>query len=325
MRKTTIIVSIAVLVLGLSVVGVKMKNMEWDNDQKTIYFAPKTLQSLEFWQVMNQGVNSAAKEFGVVVKVIATEAETDIDGQIHLLEEAIAAKPSAIILAATDYNRIVPVAQRIVEEKIHLVTVDSDLNDDVSSSFIGTNNYEAGIKAGQALIDQIDPQSTIAIINFIQVSATAMERERGVLDRLSKEGGFEILGPYYSEGSDEKAYEIVNDLLRTKPEIDGIIGLNEPSTLGAARAVNDHKPKHPVKLIGFDSSTEEIAYLEEGVIQALIVQKPFNMGYLAVKTVLEISEGKSVSDTIDTGSEVITVQNMYTSENQKLLFPFIEK
>lgn len=326
MRKTIIIISIAVVMLGLSVIGVQMKDMKWDGGSKTIIYIPKSLDpSVEFWQVVGEGVYTAAKEFGVEVKTIGTQIEKDIEGQIELLEEVIETKPSAVILAANDYNRVVPAAQKVVKENIHLVTVDSGLNDEVSSSFIGTNNYEAGFKAGQALIDLIAPESKIAIINFNQVSATGMERERGVLDRLSQDNGFEILGPFYCEGSDEIAYEIANELLLTHPQLDGIIGLNEVSTVGAARAVKDHKPGHPVQLIGFDSAMEEVAFLEEGIIQALIVQKPFNMGYLAVKTVLDVIEGKPVSDTIDTGSEIITIQNMYTNENQKLLFPFSEK
>ncbi|MOA19354.1 hypothetical protein D3C78_1397310 [compost metagenome] len=81
--------------------------------------------------------------------------------------------------------------------------------------------------------------------------------------------------------------------------------------------------KH-VKLIGFDSSMKEISYLEEGVLQATIVQKPFNMGYLAVKTVIDARNGLKVQPKIDTGSEIITKENMYASDVQKLLFPFIE-
>lgn len=80
-----------------------------------------------------------------------------------------------------------------------------------------------------------------------------------------------------------------------------------------------------VKLIGFDNSMEEISYLEEEVFQATIVQKPFNMGYLAVKAAVELIEGKKVQPQIDTGSETITKQNMYASDKQKLLFPFAEK
>ncbi|WP_419872476.1 hypothetical protein [Candidatus Pristimantibacillus sp. PTI5] len=69
---------------------------------------------------------------------------------------------------------------------------------------------------------------------------------------------------------------------------------------------------------------EEISYLEEGVLQATIVQKPFNMGYLAVKAALDVSAGKKVLPMIDTGSEAITKQNMYAGDKQKLLFPFDE-
>jgi ribose transport system substrate-binding protein len=70
---------------------------------------------------------------------------------------------------------------------------------------------------------------------------------------------------------------------------------------------------------------KEIAFLEEGVLQAIVVQKPFNMGYLAIKTAWEASNGKSVPPRIDTGAEVITPGTMFTKENQKLLFPFVEE
>jgi ribose transport system substrate-binding protein len=76
---------------------------------------------------------------------------------------------------------------------------------------------------------------------------------------------------------------------------------------------------------GFDSSMDEIALLEDVYIQATVVQNPFNMGYLAIQTALQVSEGKKVNNRIDTGSVVITKENMFTKENQKLLVPFAEK
>jgi ribose transport system substrate-binding protein len=91
------------------------------------------------------------------------------------------------------------------------------------------------------------------------------------------------------------------------------------------KAIKDLGAESHVKLAGFDSSMDEIALLEDGYIQATVVQNPFNMGYLAIQTALQVSDGKKVNSRIDTGSVVITKENMFTKENQKLLVPFAEK
>ncbi|MCR8645550.1 substrate-binding domain-containing protein [Paenibacillus sp. N1-5-1-14] len=316
---------IVCLLAGIAWLTTVLIAKQLNSSKDTILFIPKTIdKSVEFWQVLNQGVMAAAKEYGMDVKVTGTTTETDIAGQIKLLEQAIQQKPNSIILAATDYNRIVPVANKIIASGIDLITVDSGLNGGVSESFIATNNYAAGRKAGEAMKSAIQSNSTLAIISFVKGSATAMERERGVRDSLSEQSDLKVTDTYYSDGSQERAYQLTVALMNN-PSIDGIIGLNEPSTVGAAKAIKDLQGQSRVKLIGFDSSMDELAFLEEGILQAIVIQKPFSMGYLAVQTARRVLQGEKVSSLIDTGSEVITTANMYTMENQKLLFPFTEK
>jgi ribose transport system substrate-binding protein len=316
----------AILILGLAVLLFEKGSRSLSSSKDTILFVPKTIDGkMEFWQVMKQGVSAAAKEYGAKIEVAGTDTELDIDGQIALREKAIPEKPRAILLAATDYNRLVPVARKIIDAGITLITVDSGLNGVTAASFIATDNEAAGYKAGEEIKRRTEPGARIAVINFVKGSATAMERERGVLGSLQQNGGRMIDGIYYSDGSEEKAYEIVKNILLHQPEISGIVGLNEPSTVGAAKAIKHLSAQSRVKLVGFDSSMDEIAALEDGVIQAIVVQKPFNMGYLAVQTAIQAVNGHKVDRRIDTGSELITKDNMYTNENQKLLFPFLEK
>jgi len=100
--------------------------------------------------------------------------------------------------------------------------------------------------------------------------------------------------------------------------------MNEVSTVGAAQAILDAGLTGKIRLLGFDSSLAEIKFIEQGVIDATVVQKPFNMGYLSVKAALDAVEKKPRIRFIDTGSELITAANLYLPENQKLLFPFSE-
>ncbi|WP_375103052.1 substrate-binding domain-containing protein [Paenibacillus sp. RS8] len=312
-------------IIALGWVGYRMFTNELDPKVRTIIYVPKTIDtSIEFWEVMKQGVATAAKEFGADVHTIGTDTELDVDKQIQLLEQAIEEKPDAIILAATDYYRLVPVAEQIKAAGITLITVDSGLNGGVSESFIATDNYEAGRKAAQKLIENIHSDDKVAIMNFVPGSATAIEREKGVRDALSQNGVDHVHDTLYSNGSSQKAYQLTVELLKNQPQLKAIIGLNEPSTLGAGLAIMDLGLKSKVKLVGFDNSSSEVHLLEKEIMLGTVIQKPFTMGYLAVKTALEVVSGHKVDSVMDTGSEFITKENMYTSENEKLMFPFIE-
>lgn len=314
-----------IFIVALGWVGYRMFMNDLDPKVRTIIYVPKTIDSnIEFWEVMKQGVATAAKEFGAEVHTVGTDTELDVDKQIQLLEQAIEEKPDAIILAATDYYRLVPVAKQIKAAGITLITVDSGLNGGISESFIATDNYEAGRKAAQELIKNIQSDDQVAIMNFVPGSATAIEREKGVRDALSQNGVNLVHDTLYSNGSSKKAYQLTVDLLKNQPQLKGIIGLNEPSTLGAGLAIMDMGLKSKVKLVGFDNSSSEVQLLENETMLGTVIQKPFTMGYLAVKTALEVVSGHKVAPVMDTGSEFITKENMYTSENEKLMFPFIE-
>lgn len=322
MRRWYFLVVIAFLFIIIYVYGMRVSV----KSNQSIVFVPKTIDKrIEFWQVVEQGVNAAAAEMGSEVKVVGTDTEKDVDGQIRLLREVMAQKPKAIVLAALDYERTVPIANEIVKAGIPLITLDSGLKGGISKSLIATDNVEAGKKAGEALIEALPGKGQVAIINFIKGSSASIERENGLRNAIQKDKGFQIMDTYYSEGSPDKAYDITKQLLADYPNLKGIVGLNEPSALGAAKALRDWKKPGEVKLIGFDSSMEEIGFLEEEIMQAMIVQKPFNMGYMALKTAILLSKGQKVEGRIDTGSEVIWKTNMYTKPNQKLLFPILDK
>lgn len=305
---------------GLSIVSGNMIKQKYE-----ITVVIKSMEpSMEFWQVLIDGVEVAAKEFDVNVTVTGPPNESEIDEQIRIINEAINAGPDAIVMAATDYNRLVPTALAANKKDITLITIDSGINSEVADSFIATNNFEAGKKAGKAMADLLEVNAKVAIISFIRGTATQIDRESGVLASL-EEAGITVLGTYYSNGVEEKAYQIARELSEKHSDLSGIVGLNETSTVGAGKAIRDLGLAGQIQLIGFDSSLNEVKLLEEGVMQATVVQKPFNMGYLGIKTAVEVLRGERVPDIIDTGSVIITKHNMYMDENQKLLFPFVEK
>ena len=277
----------------------------------------------DFWRIVEQGALDAAKEYGTNCEVTGPTAEGDINRQIELMEEAIRQKPDAIILAVADYEKLAPVCKKAHDAGIMLVTVDSDVHFDKTQCFIGTDNIELGKK----LADQVDlltaPDEKFGVIGHVKTVTTAIERERG-LTRNIKNCSERLAGLAYCNGSVQLARKQATEMIQANPDMKCMVGLNESSALGVAYALQDLGLGGKIKLVACDSSEEQIHFMEQGIIQALVIQNPFNMGYVSVKNTVELLQKKDVPRSFDTKSVVVTKKTLYTKENQKLLFPFTD-
>lgn len=274
---------------------------------------------LAFWQTVKDGVDSASKDFDVDSAILGPDSETQVYEQIRIIENAVNSKPDAIVLAASDFDKLVPVARQIKAANIPLVTIDSFIRGDDADSKIGTNNFNAGRQAGETLLKHVPPGSRVVIMSYIQGSSTAIDREAGVREVL--EGKVEIGETLYSSGESEIAYKQAAKLIKQDPDIEGIVALNDPTTIGAAQALSDLGRAADVALVGFDNSLTVLGFVESRVIRDTVVQRPFNMGYLGIKVAVDLINRKKVNSFIDTGSQVINRENMLLPENQKLIFP----
>lgn len=277
-------------------------------------------QPMDFWEVVEQGIDEAAKEFGVQVEISGPKYEKEINRQINIMNAVIDERPPLIVLAASDYKRLVASVERADNLGIPIITIDSGVKSDIPVSFIATNNIEAGEKAGEEMkrLISLNNKKSIAIVSHIRETATAIDRERGVKEALLNE---DIIGTWFCDVDPEKAYMITMELLKDE-RIGGIVALNEVATLGVARAIDEREVSDSVFVVGFDNAVRELAYLEEGIIKATVVQRPYNMGYLGIKKAVEYLKGNEIETFLDTGSILITRENMFKREYQELLFPF---
>jgi ribose transport system substrate-binding protein len=279
----------------------------------------------EFWEVVKTGLQAGAVEFGVRLDIQGSWAESDIEGQIHIIEDILKNDPpAALVLAATDYIRLVPVVEKAAAMGVKVVTMDSGVDSPLPRTFVATNNIEGGEKVAAEMIRILEPGNKLAIVNHVRGTTTAIEREEGARRVLAQDGRYPIVGTWFTDNFEENAYAIAIQLLREYPDLGGFLGMNEVSTIGIARALQDTGDGGKVRLVGFDSSLREIQFIEQGIIAATVIQKPFNMGYLAIQAARDAAENRSLPSFIDTGSVLITADNLYEPENQKLLFPFVE-
>lgn len=276
-----------------------------------------------YWSVVKMGAEAAGKEFDVDVKFDGPVNEKDIEEQIKIVDGAINEKVDAIVLAASDYTKLIDVVERADAQKIPVVIIDSALNSNKIKAFVGTDNIDAGNKLGQTLVKKLGKSCKIAVMSFIKGAATSDQREQGVFQELNKYPDIKVVSTLYSNSDENIAYGLTKKLIKENPDLDAIVCTNAYGTVGTARAVEEvQQAGNNIKIIGFDSTPEEISFVEKGVIDALVVQNPFNMGYLGVKYALDSIKKKAVPEFTNTLSTYIDKDNMYLPENEKLVFPF---
>ncbi len=279
-----------------------------------------------FWQTVKLGADAAGAEEKVEIIWQGPDKEGDITQQINLVQTQVTNKISGLVLAATDSNSLVRPLKDAQAKGVPVVTIDSGVNDpNASLCYIATDNVEGGRRAADALAKELGEKGKVGVLLFQKGSASNDEREKGFLENIKKYPNIKIVSSL--EGSDaQKANDNTTNMITSNPDLNGIFAANEPNGVGAAAVLKQKGLAGKVKLVAYDSSPEELKALEEGSIQALVVQDPFQMGYLGVKTVLKAIRKQQIDKkTIDSGMTVVTKANLSDPKVQKLVNPPIPK
>lgn len=313
------------LVLSSSLCG-GCSNMT-DETAARKYIAVICKSTDEFWDSSKMGAMDAGEELDVDITFEGPETEMEIDVQIQLVEKAIKNHADAIVLAPLDTDQLNPAIDKAVDAGIPVLTFDSDVTTKKRSATLGTNNINAGAIAARNAADLIGGTGKIAIIAPVKAAQTTIQREKGFRDSIKQEykDNIEIVGTKYCNGDPKIAKEQTMEFLQQDPEIQCIYGANQGSAVGAARAIKEMKLQGKVKIVGFDSSDEEISYLEDGIIDGMMVQNPYNMGYLGVRNAYKLLQKKTIEEKIDTGATYVNRETLNDEDTQWLLYPLGKK
>jgi len=278
----------------------------------------------EYWQTVRLGTEKAAKEIGIVVPFYGPELETQVDVQIGMFENSIAKKVDGILLAPGDSEALVPLVEKATKQGIVVITFDTDINKtDDRISFVATDNYAAGKLAGQNAGRLLGGKGKMGVLGHLAGTMDTRDRVNGFVDAI-KAGfpGIQLLETVYGDGDHQKSLDKATDMMTAHPDLAAIYATNEGGAIGVALAVEAKKKVGKVKIIGFDSSEQEIDYLKKGVISGFVVQNPFQIGYLGVKTLYEHLAGvKKAPPRIDTGVVWVEMKNFNQPDIQKILYP----
>ncbi len=282
-----------------------------------------------YWQIVLAGARKAGHDLNVNVPQLGAQSEADITGQIGILENAVAGKPAAVVIAPTQFAALGPPITEAAKQ-IKIIGIDSAADSKAFTAFLTTDNVAGGRRAADALAEAITarygkPSGEVAMITALPGVGSLDQRRKGFKDELAaKYPDIKVVADRIADGQATTALNIMTDLITARPKLRGVFASNLIMGQGAGQAIGENNLKNDVKLVAFDNDSKLVQLLRDGVIYALVVQDPFRMGYDGVKTALAASKGQAVPAFTDTGVTVITKSTMDTPRSQQLLNPNVK-
>jgi ABC-type sugar transport system substrate-binding protein len=277
----------------------------------------------EHWVKNKEGFEAAAKHYGVIGDVFSVTSEDDVMAQANLLDTVITKGYDAVIVSPISEKNLLPGLARATKKGIKIINVDTaeilpedaNANGIVVSTFIGSDNYQAGVMALEYIKAKLGTKKgKVAVIEGRPGDTCAMARTGGFVDQAKKYANITVAASQSGQWDRLKSAEVVTSILRATPDIMGIYCNNDTMVLGAMSAAAElgyrilnstnveadvGKPKTLI-LIGNDGIPEAIDAVKDGSLTGTIAQKPYLMGYAAVEAALQALEGKPVQARIAT-------------------------
>jgi ribose transport system substrate-binding protein len=289
--------------------------------QRRIAVIPKGTSHV-FWQSVHAGATAAGKDFHEEILWDGPPNETDYSRQLEIFDSMLNRHVDGVVVAAADRTTLNASLDRAARENIPVVVFDSGVDSSNYVTFVATNNYAAGQMAARTLAQLLDGKGTVGIVANAPGSASTIDRENGFKDTMAKEfPAVRIAAEQYSMSDAAKGLAVTENILTAHPEVNGLFASAEPGSVGAAQALNARGLAGLVKLVAFDSSEGLVADLNAGVIDALVAQDPFKIGYEGVRAVTDKLDGKSPEKKIDLSATVITKVDLDKPAIRKLLRP----
>jgi ribose transport system substrate-binding protein len=324
MRKTLVLLFL-VLMMGCSPATNNTKKL-------TIAVIPKGTTH-EFWKSIHAGSNKAAGELsaqGTEVEVIwkGPLREDDREQQIQVVEGFAAQGVNGIVLAPLDNRALVRPVADAKRAGVPTVIIDSGLESEEIVSFVATDNRKGGLLAADRMGQLLGGKGKVLVLRYAEGSASTTEREEGFIGQIKQKfPDIELVSTdQYAGATRDTAKRASENLLnRFGDDVQGIFTPNESSTAGMLLALQDIGKAGKLSFVGFDASQTFIDAMNAGQLHGIVVQNPFNMGYLGVRTMVDNLLGKPVEKKIDTGVMLVTKENMGTPEVQTLLHPPLDQ
>ena len=271
----------------------------------------------EYWRLVGEGAKEMEFKYDVFVEYEAPK-RSNPDEQLKLVDIAIKSKVDGIIVQALN-DHFTPMINKAVQEGIPVITVDTDSPESERNAYIGTDNYEAGRLAGEALVNDTNGQATVGIITGNLDNLHHQLRLQGFKDVVEKVEGIEIVATEESNITRVEAEETAYSVLMEHENITAFYGTSSYNGLGIVAAADSLKRQDDMYVITFDAIEENINLLENGDIDAIVEQQPFEMGKQSIQVLLDIIQGKEINDIYHTDTSIIRINDLSNMTERRML------
>jgi ribose transport system substrate-binding protein len=271
----------------------------------------------EFYITMNCGAQAEAKKQGVSLDFQGPD-QFDASLQTPIVNAIAAKKPDALLVAPTDSKAMYAPIKAVADAGSKVVLVDTTLDQaDFAVSQIASDNEGGGRAAAKALAEQIGGKGKVFVVNVKPGISTTDLRAKG-FEEEAKKLGLDYVGVDYSNDQPDKAAAIVKAQLAKNPDLKGIFATNLFSAEGSASGLREAGKQSSVKIVSFDAGPKQVKDLQDGIVQALIAQKPADIGAQGVQQAVAALNGDTTKPKIATGSVILTKDNL--SDNQDAVY-----
>ncbi|MBO0959381.1 sugar-binding protein [Neobacillus sp. MM2021_6] len=271
----------------------------------------------EYWRLVEKGAKAAAKDYGVMLEYVGPK-QANIEDHLKTIEMSAASKVDGIMTQGLSDDQFTPLINRVIEEGIPVITVDTDASNSKRMAYIGTDNYYSGYLAGRAFVADTKGKANVAIITGSFYKNHQIKRVQGFQDAVKSEKDIHIIDIQESEISRVQASEKAYQIMQEHPEVNAFYGTSALDGIGIAQVVKKYRKNDPIYIMGFDTLPETLKYIREGVIDATVVQEPFEMGYESVKMMIDYIEGKKVPSVIHTNTKILRVEDLPPASRERM-------
>ena len=268
----------------------------------------KTLAS-EYWGYVKTGCDAAAADLGVEVVVVGPGAESDIEGQVSMIEQQIGAGCDAIVCAPNDAGAAIAALQSAIDQNIPVLAVDTNVGIDGQTCFVGTSNVDAAKEGGLWAAEQAGDGAKAVIIYGQEGDNTSNMRREGY-EAACSESGVEVLSALSGQNTTDGATKTMEDLLNAYPDqINIVLCHNDDTAIGAMNACKSAGVSDVI-IVGFDGNESAVKLILDGeLVKATVAQQPYEMGYQVVENAVKAVKGESVDEVVNAPVQVVTAEN----------------
>lgn len=311
---------VASILVVLCAVALASCQKAFHEETERYFFVASNIE-LPYWKEARAGFEESGRVLGVKVEFTGP-ATYSPEEQLEAFRQAVAARPSGILVSPTRAEMFTKDINAAVEAGIPVICVDSDAPDSKRLLFIGTDNVGAGMESGRRIAEALKGQGNVVLVT-VPGQLNLEERLRGVNDVFQRYPKLKIFRTIDDKGDPRMANDAISELLEAGQKVDGILALEASGGPGAAEALHRLDRKGQAVIIAMDRNPETLDWIERGYITATIAQKAYTMSFYGLRflddlhhnIVREFKDWHTAPTSplpmrVDTGTAVINSENL---------------